>query len=342
MTDPFLKLLPIEKPRAVISTDGFPVMPTAEGKLAGFLQMEPTVEASELRWSLLPLHYWGVFGKAKPGASVLASTPSAHIARPADVGVGEKENALIARHNYGFGRVLYVGLESTWRWRFRAGDTYHHRFWGQVMRWAASDKPLLVGNEFVRFGPRKPVVPYGQEVALGVRFSELARKLAPEAPAAVKLIRLHAGKPDETVATVGLQRLEARPRELEAKLRDLPSGQYAIELAMPEIADQLNGPPGPDGRPQPLRAPFSVAPRESTEMTDLAMNLPLLEEIAAKSGGRVFTADTTAELADLLTRSVATRSYQTETKLWQSWPTLVAFLMLVTLEWLTRKWSGLP
>src|SRR3712207_8983625 len=36
--------------------------------------------------------------------------------------------------------------------RSRTGDTYHHRFWGQTIRWAASDKPLVTGNEFVRFG----------------------------------------------------------------------------------------------------------------------------------------------------------------------------------------------
>jgi hypothetical protein len=210
------------------------------------------------------------------------------------------------------------------------------------MRWAASDKPLLVGNEFVRFGPRKPVVPYGEEVTLGVRFSELARKLAPEAPAAVKLLRTQEGKPDEVVATVNLQRLEARPRDLEAKLRDLPPGGYAAELAIPELADQLNGSPGPDGRPLPLRATFTVSPRESTEMIDLATNQLLLEEVAAKSGGRVFTADTAHELAELVTQSTATRSHAVETKAWQTWPTLAVFLALLTIEWLTRKWAGLP
>jgi hypothetical protein len=156
------------------------------------------------------------------------------------------------------------------------------------------------------------------------------------------VLRLRDGKPDEPVATVNLQRPEARPRELEAKVRDLPPGQYAAELVIPDLADQLNGPPGPDGRPAPLRALFSVSPRESTEMTDLATNLPLLEEIAAKSGGKVFTADTAAELGELLTQRAATRSYSTETKLWQAWPTLAAFLALLTLEWLARKWAGLP
>ena len=55
------------------------------------------------------------------------------------------------RQNFGFGKVVYVGIDSTWRWRFKKGDTYNHRFWSQVIRWAASDRALVAGNEFVRF-----------------------------------------------------------------------------------------------------------------------------------------------------------------------------------------------
>ena len=69
----------------------------------------------------------------------------------------EKRQAVVVRHNYGFGRVLFVGLDSTWRWRYKVGDLYHHRFWGQVVRWAASDQMLPAGNKYVRFGTREPV-----------------------------------------------------------------------------------------------------------------------------------------------------------------------------------------
>ena len=69
----------------------------------------------------------------------------------------ERNNALIVRQNFGFGKVVFVGIDSTWRWRFKKGDTYNHRFWSQVIRWAASDRALVAGNEFVRFGAREPV-----------------------------------------------------------------------------------------------------------------------------------------------------------------------------------------
>jgi hypothetical protein len=315
---------------------------TAEGKLAGFLRMEPTPEDCERRWEKLPRHFWGVIGQAKPGAAVLATYVPEEEAAPADPATWAKDHALIARQSYGFGRVLYVGLDSTWRWRFRTGDTYHHRFWGQVIRWAAADAPLLTGNEFVRFGPRKPVIEQGSEVEIGVRFSEQAKRLAAGAPAAVRIIRIKDGQPEEGAGQVNLLRIEARPREMEAKLRDLPPGKYVAELVIPDLSAQLLGPPGPDGKPTPLRAPFTVSARPSTELIDLATNLPLLEEIAAKSGGKVFTAENAAELADLLAQKTAVREFRTDTKLWEAWPTLVVFLVLLTLEWLARKWAGLP
>ena len=281
-----------------------------------------------------------MLGKAKPAASVLATVKveddEAQRNRPDDASDWAKEHALIARQNYGFGRVLYVGLDSTWRWRFRSGDTYHHRFWGQVIRWAASDTPLLSGNEFVRFGPRKPVIEQGGDVEIGVRLSDQAKKLPPGAPAAVRIVRTKDGQPDEQVAQIDLQRMANRPRELEAKARDLPPGHYVAELVIPELGEQLSSPTGP------LRAPFTVSSRPSTEMLDLAMNLSLLEEIAAKSGGKVFTAENANELADLLAQKTAVREYRTDTKLWEAWPTLAAFLVLLTLEWLARKWAGLP
>jgi len=337
--DPLTKLLPITEPRPIRSAEGFPVVPTAEGKLAGFLQMESTPEESERRWASLPWHYWAMIGKAKPGATVLATLGGDNLD---PVGEGrDKVPGLIVRQNYGFGRVLYVGLESTWRWRFKAGDTYHHRFWGQAIRWAASDKPLLVGNEFLRFGPRKPAVPQGQDVELVVRLSETAKKLPPNALAAVRVFRQRPGKVDEAVTLTGLTQPESRPRELEAKLRDLPPGQYVAELAIPDLGEQAIA-VGADGRPGPLRAPFAVSPRETTEMNELALNLPLLEELAAKSGGKVFTPETAGGLADLLKQRQATRTERAEMKLWRSWPTLFLFVALLTLEWAGRKWAGLP
>src|SRR5207302_684800 len=85
-------------------------------------------------------------------------------------------------------------------------------------RWAASDKPLLVGNEFLRFGPRKPAIQQGQEIDLVVRLGETAKKLPPEALAAVRIFRQPPGKAEDPVSLRARPHPESRPRDVETKL----------------------------------------------------------------------------------------------------------------------------
>ena len=85
------------------------------------LQLDLDAEKNGEIWAGLPRIPWLVAGRAKPGATVLA------------VAGGDDSAAVIAAQPYGLGKVLWVGTDGTWRcWRFRTGDRFHHRFWGQV------------------------------------------------------------------------------------------------------------------------------------------------------------------------------------------------------------------
>jgi hypothetical protein len=341
--DPLLKLLPLEEPFPVQRPDGFPVTLSPDGKTTLFLQLEPTPADNEARWAGLPRHFWGVIGRTKPGAAALAIVRDEDAPLDAqNQGSLERQQALIARHNYGFGRVLFVGLDSTWRWRYKTGDTYHHRFWGQVVRWAASDKPLVAGNEHVRFGTRDAVYRQGQEIELTVRLNEETVKLKPDALAGARILRQGQDQTETAVALVPLARREAQPQVLEGRIRDLPAGNYAIKLDIPDLEDKLHGPAGPDGKPGKLRSTFMVAPPEGDEMVELATNWPLLEELAAKSGGKVFTPENALDLIALLNQQIVTREHYDELRLWQWWVMLVVLLSLLTVEWVARKWAGLP
>jgi hypothetical protein len=329
--DPLLKLLPIESPQPLGPEKGFGLTLTGEGRQTPFLRLEQDPAESSSRWAKLPPHYWGVVGKAKGGAVALA-----YAGGEKGDGDSERSQVLLARHHYGFGRVLYVGIDSTWRWRLKTGDQYHHRFWGQVIRWAASDRPLVAGNQFVRFGPREPVYRTGQPVDVLMRVGEQARPLPPDALAGVRVIRVQSGGKEESVGLIPLKPTPGQTRELTGQLGELPPGEYALEPAIPEMEDKLAGPDG-----KKLRATFSVSPPESGERIDLSTNIPLLEELAAKNGGKVFPAERAAELIDLLASRAATRQVTHETDLSHSGWVLVALVALLTLEWLLRKRAGL-
>jgi hypothetical protein len=339
--DPLRKLLPIESIEPIASVSGFPITLTADGLLSSFLQLGSTSDANAQQWRQLPSHYWGLTGKAKPGATVLATTENPPTGDAAGNAVWEKDHALFAWHNVGFGRVLYIGIESTWRFRLRAGDALHHQFWGQVLRWAASDQPLIVGNKSARFGPRKSDVLAGDEVEFGMRWLDVQRPLPGNASVAVRIVRKSPNKPDEPVLTAPMQPSTVRPREWQARLRQLPAGEYAAELVIPDRAADLTT-TGPNGAVVPLRAQFRVTGRESQEMADLSCDVALLEELAAKSGGRVFAPENVAEIAPLLANRTVTRETKHDWRLAESWPTLALLLILLGFEWSMRKWAGLP
>lgn len=336
--DPMAKLLPIRDPKPNRNDAGFKFALTAEGAQTSFLRLDPNPGLSAEIWANLPPHFWATTGQAKEGATTLASiAPPAGLTDAKALREWEQNNGLIVRQNYGFGKVVYVAIDSTWRWRFKKGDTYNHRFWSQIIRWAASDRALIAGNEFVRFGAREPVYRADQEVEVVARFSDKVTNLKKDTIAGARLLHKPKNGPETAVGLMPLRPHPVIPREFTGSQGNLPPGDYDIELVIPDLEDKLNGPDG-----KKLRAHVQVLPAETGELIDLGTNWPLMEDIANRTGGKVFPAAQASELVDLLIARSATREFTTEQKVWQSWWTLIVLIGLLTAEWLIRKWAGLP
>jgi hypothetical protein len=347
--DPLIRMLPITDPRVVATEEGFAVTLTEEGKQTDYLKLETEGlgEDNLRRWAELPRHYWGAIGKAKPGAMTLAHVAPADALDKATKSEEkrklEDEHALMVRQNYGFGRVFYVGVDSTWRWRYRTGDLYHHRFWSQTIRWAASDKPLVTGNKYVRFGTGQAVHAEKEPVKLAVRLTEEVENLPEKMEVTARVYRKGEEGKEVLVSSATLKARPFQPRVLDARVSDLPEGEYLIELVIPGLEDKLLAEPGTDGKASPLRASFKVSPGESEEMRLLATNYTLLKELADKNAlGKVYTPETADELIEKLTAKEIQKTESNESPLWRWWVTLVLILALLTMEWALRKWAGLP
>jgi hypothetical protein len=207
----------------------------------------------------------------------------------------------------------------------------------------------MTGNDYVRFGTPQPVYSRDEEVKIVAHLNEELGPIKPNLLAAARVLKSgRDGESGKAIALVSLSRRSAQPRVLEGRIRGLPPGEYAIELEMPDHADKLSAKAGPQGKPntgtpgKPMRAPLLVRPPESKEMIDLETRWPLLEEIAAKSGGKVFTPEEAGELVDLLVRQSVPYSERHEQKLWQWWVVLALVLAFLTIEWTGRKLAGLP
>jgi hypothetical protein len=321
--DPIRRLLPIRNPQAWSEKLGFRLVPGAEFGSSGFLQLAGGKAESQRLWEQFPPHFWAVTGEPKPAAEVLASADG----RP-----------VIVRQNYGFGRVLYLGIDSTWRWRYRVGDRYHHTFWGQTAQWAATDRLLPTSNPAgtIRFGTREPSFKPNQPVEIVVRSTEAIPPLPASTLKGARILERTAEglKP---AASVPLSLAEGHPSEMRGTARDLPPGRYRIELEIPAWAEHLW-----DGAGQKLGSNFEVLPFDGEEMLELSANRGLMQELADASGGRMFEPSQVRELADLLLAQSRDSELRKTIPLRSSWWAFLGIVFLLGCEWGLRKWAGLP
>jgi hypothetical protein len=340
------KLLPVVEPRrAPVDADtvdperpalpaGVSLLPAASGEAWPMLQFAAEPDKNRALWSALPRLPWVVSGKAKPTATVLAAVSGS---------VKPEDAAAIAAMPYGLGKVLWVGTDGTWRWRHRVGDAYHHRFWGQLVRWAASGK-LAAGNRLVRFGPERPKVSEDDSARLQVRFAEDAPGVGPDLLVAARVFK--AGPPDrpggqpraqgEAIAIVPLRARGGEPRAFEGLAPALPAGRYIVRLDVPQLVEAFKAEgPAPE-------AVLEVAPRETPERIELAALREPLDRLASATGGRVFADHQAGGLPSLLRTRSLEKVRTEETTLWDRPWALLLFFAILTAEWSLRKQAGLP
>jgi hypothetical protein len=255
---------------------------------------------------------------------------------------GDDAAAVMAAHSYGLGKVLWVGTDGTWRWRFRTGERYHHRFWGQVVRWAAAGK-LAVGNAFVRFGPEKAKFDEGEGIGLQARISEGVDGVSPDLLIAAKIHKADSNTGEgsgEPVAVVPLRVLPGQPRTFGADSLTLPAGRYVMRLDIPQLAQALDLGARPDSKVP--EAGFEIVEGETSERVELAAARDQVEQLATATGGRVLADHEAGDLAPLLRARTKQATRVVETRLWDQPAYLLLLFGILTVEWVARKRFGLP
>ena len=310
------------------SAAGFHLQLTPDGEKETFLQFAANAKENERIWSELPGHFWGIQGEAKPGATVLATAFRSGRAVTLE---DERTRPIIVHQHYGLGQVLWLGIDSTWRWRLRTGDLYHHKFWGQLGRWAANNK-AGAGNEFVKFGPESPEISVGDDVLVRARWMPDFLQRHPEVAASVQVDRLEADNQPVPFSQIDLHPVPNQPLLREAPLVALPAGEYRLRL-------QTKG--GELGSREVV-APLYVRPKTTLELSQLTPDFDLLTQLANVTGGRVFTPDEIDQLPEQFLSPELTAQSREDIELWDHAGLLCLMLALLTIEWVTRKLHGLP
>ncbi|MCP4511577.1 MAG: hypothetical protein GY826_34840 [Fuerstiella sp.] len=287
----------------------------------------------------LPGHPWAYTGKPKGIASVWATL------QMETVDLDAASTAAVVHQYYGFGQVVWMGIDSTWRWRLRAGDRWHHRFWGQVVRWAARNKSAA-GNDQVRMTLSDIILDETESVDVSVRWNP---KLVPQLEdATVEVIVEPAEKsvPDDDPTPFVLNEdadnlsqkfqlhpIQGAPERFNVRIPRLESGSYEVRLNVENSRVQLD---------QNITSELIVQEQVSTELANISCNRNFLEQLATLSNGRVLEPWQLSELPVLLAPVNDADSVIQEQTLWDHWILLVLFFVVLTAEWVIRKINGLP
>jgi hypothetical protein len=347
---------------------GFKIALTPEGQRHAIMKQLDDREENSRLWRSMPKIYW----RYPIGGTKVAATVLAYAAEPSNPSAAADKNpsaeelrklrqlqrrrALISVQRYKSGRVLFLSFDRTWRFRYRVGDTYHHRFWGQVLRWATGDK-LPAGTRLVRLGTNK--VRYGPEEQVKVEAKIFDHNFDPIAEAdskdiAVKIFKLseHAASKNaperkpaksdwEPVHEKKLSPVKGMPGRFEAELGEVGDaygpGEYRVELHGAAVEKILKAEDKQDG----VATRFHVAESTYDEQRHLAPDPAAAEEIARASNGKVVRPHEAAALTEPLGPGVEVRTDLRQSSLWDTWPMLVIIVAAAAAEWILRKRIGL-
>ncbi len=287
---------------------------TFRGKDHWLTMLATDPAANQAVWKGLPGFYWyAPVIKAKPGAEVLA----VHQMARNDNG----RIPLLVTKNQGNGKVLYMGTDSAWRWRKGVEDTYHYRFWGQVVRWMAHQRHLAQ-DEGMRFFYSPEAPKRGDKVHLTATVMD---KLGVPVSAGKVTVNLQAPSGSS-------ERIELSTENAEWGLRGgefVPheGGSYAVEVVAEET-----------GRHLKTKLEVSVP---KVEKVGLPAKAEVLREISAITSGKAGGVSDLSALVSQISVLPEPKVQEQRSRLWCDPWWCGTLLVLLVIYWVGRKLIGL-
>jgi hypothetical protein len=297
---------------------------TAAGLRSSMMALEAQDEETQARWSVVrPLYDMPRLDGAKAGATVLATLSDK---------AGRASYPLIAWQRVGTGKSLYVGTDQLWRLRYKHGDEYHARFWGQAIRFLTLSR-LKGEDRRIRLETERTGFRAGERVPL---FANVLDEDFRPASAETFMVQVDRVPPQGEARLIALKAAPGSPGLYEGFFTPEEAGSYRLSSR-------------PSDQAHSNVVDFQVE-KLNRERMDPAMQLGTLQEMAALSGfptrdgasvknrGRFLTVRDLPGLPNLLedrSRTVALPPQEEE--LWNHWLVMSAVLLLAGSEWFLRR-----
>lgn len=288
---------------------------TGDGEKSLLTMLGDDERENESIWQDLPGFYWQApVVRAKAGSTILAINDSRRNS--------SGRLPIIVTSRAGSGKVLYMAIDSAWRWRRGVEDLYHYRFWGQVARWMSYQRNMAAGERVrIYYTPERPKP--GESVMLTANAFSIE------------------GAPlEEGVVFIDLIAPNGKLRRLELDSANESSwGNYSGQFKV----DQ----PGAwklkayvSGDESAAVETKIISQSDAIEKTGLPARLDTLEELAKVSKGKVVTANQLAQLVSEIDALPEPKPLVTSTKLWAHWLAPTLLIILLAVFWIGRKLNG--
>jgi hypothetical protein len=266
-------------------------------------------------------------------ATAATEDPEEAIRRLDELRKEQERNSLIVSRSLGRGKVMMLNTDNTWRLRYRIGDTRHHRFWGQVLRWGAGEK-LRAGNTFVRLGTDQLRYSPDEKIKVFARIVDRNYNTISGLSPDIQLF-------NEQGIEIGGYSLKYREDSngfYEIELPEISeAGVYDIRLSCSKAANKL----GSDF-PVSLSTKFVVVTaKQPVEFVNITATKTSASKMAKMTNGTVFSPLEFVNAKHDYGEGNKTLIERSEFYLWDSWILFVIVILCLTYEWILRKRVGI-
>ncbi|MDF1813277.1 MAG: hypothetical protein P1V20_13855 [Verrucomicrobiales bacterium] len=333
-------LLPVDPDQQRRGTAGpVKLAPTPAGSRIAALSLEDNKAENEAVWrlssSLLSLAGLSSFNVPKPGAQVILEAKPLHgdSSNP-----GENSLPFLTWHRYGSGRVFYLSAPTTYHLRYRFGDRYHYRFWGQFLRWATVAE-MNQGNAVIQISSDAKQYKENDTPKISVEIKDIEG--SPVSGGSVQ-VRLAAEKAGESIHT--LSAVTGKPGIYEGALPPMEHGEYRVEAVGQTIEGLLKEIDKSEGKAFLSRqAGFIVEALPNSENGDRTVDLDTARKIVSGTAGALIPPESLKTAIDILAKKNAKVTHEELdfVPLWNRWALFFLILIFLSAEWAGRKYAGL-
>ncbi|HEV7301434.1 MAG TPA: hypothetical protein VGN72_18875 [Tepidisphaeraceae bacterium] len=271
------------------------------------LRLADDADESARRWQELPKLFRVLpLSGLKPTAEPLLIEP-------------DSQSPVMTQMRLGSGRVLFVGLNETWRWRRQIGERDQDRFLLQLIRHAAGE-PYAARGGGAAIDVDAVTLSPGGSATVRARVQPQDDADAPTESMVLKVSRDGEALPDVVMAAT-----DAGDDRFEARLTNLASGRYDLSI----------------DRPDSPHVPLFVEVDANREMLNVASDPEFLKQLADSTGGAYATVESFEDLPQRLLAAGDARYGLARWSLWDSPQLFLFVLACLGTEWALRKRLGL-